>query len=153
MSDSKADQTEQAPIEVGALARIIRDSGKDSPVKYRAGSMVVIEDFVSAAVAENGQAFYWASTHMTGNINDVTPLAADVELVKTKAEMEGRTLPTREALLDLVALSMHNDALDFAVQQTNQDTAANTVECYGMTDDGLAFVFNVTVGPARPADH
>lgn len=138
-----------APIEEGSLVKLTRDSAEG---RGRAGDLVVVGDYISAEEATKGVAFYWGSSHGSGNINDVTMAATDVELVKTRAQMEGRTLPTREQILDMLGTSLLDDGEGFEVVETNKDSDNGTIECYGKTEEGLAFVFTVSVAKLHHAD-
>lgn len=138
-----------APIEDGALVQLTRDSVEG---RGRKGDLVVVGQYISAEEATEGVAFYWGSSHGTGNMNDVTMNATDVELVKTRAQMEGRTIPTRDQIVSMLGLALMDDGEGFEVVETNQDSANGAVECFGKTADGLAFVFTVNVTKLHQVD-
>lgn len=141
------------PIESGALARITHDSAPQwQDCSYKSGKLIMIEDYVSAAIAEDGVAFYWASSHRTDNINDVTIDARHVELVKSRAQLEGRTIPTRAQILDALGTALLCDGEGFTVSEANKDTEHFTIECAGTTDDGLHFAFELTVPEPHETD-
>lgn len=137
------------PIEAGSLVKLTRDSEAG---RGRKGDLVVVGEYISAEEATEGVAFYWGSSHGTGNMNDVTMNATDVELVKTRAQMEGRTIPTRDQIVSMLGLALMDDGEGFEVVETNQDSASGAVECFGKTADGLAFVFTVNVTKLHEVD-
>lgn len=126
------------PIEAGALARIIRGGNT--------GREFIVEDYVSAEDSEDGIPFYWGSSHKTGNMNDVTVAATDVELVKSGADMAARTLPSAQQ----IAQHLGSEALgfgsgEFSFSEADYSAADGSLELYGRTADGLPMSVTVKV--------
>lgn len=134
-------------IENGALAKI---TGTSSTCHSKVGDLVVIEDYVSAAESDDGIAFYWASSHGTGNMNDLTPNAANVELVKTAEQMTARRIPTMEELRTFLGSALLGDGDTFEVTETDRDGSG--VEIAGKTRDGLRFAATIQITAIYEAD-
>lgn len=139
------------PIPAGSLAKITQDFRDDENSRSRKkGDLIEIEDYVSAEEAEYGVAFYWASSHGTGNMNDVCVEADHVELVKTPEEMNARRIPTMEELRAFLGSELLGDAPTFDVTETDHD--GNGVEIAGTTRDGLRFVATIQITSIYEAD-
>lgn len=140
------------PIEPGALAKITREvpaAGRRRAL--HPGELIEIEDYVSAEDAEDGVPFYWASTHGTGNMNDVTVNADNVELVKTAEQMNARRIPTVTQLRNFLGSELLADGEGFQVTETDHD-GENGVEIAGRTDDGLRFAATIQITTIYEAD-
>lgn len=135
------------PIEEGALARITQDFHNDhNKLQYRKGHEFIIADYVNAEESVDGIPFYWGSTHKSGNINDVAVRADCVELVKTEAAMNSRTLPSANAIAEYLA----SEALgfggeDFSFNEADYSAGDGTLELYGRTTEGLPMSVTVKV--------
>lgn len=135
------------PIETGALARITQDFYNEySKRQYRKGHEFIIEDYVNAEESDDGVPFYWGSTHKSGNINDVAVSADRVELIKTEAAMNSRTLPSANAIAEYLA----SEALgfggeDFSFSEGDYSAGDGTLELYGRTTEGLPMSVTVKV--------
>lgn len=140
------------PIEPGALAKIIHDVPDAGYCRaLRAGELIVIEDYVPADEAEDGTAYYEASTHETGNSYDVTVNVEHVELVKTAAQMGARRIPTVTELRDFLGSELLGDGEGFQVTETDRN-GENGVEIAGRTDDGLRFAATIQITTIYEAD-
>lgn len=138
-------------LENGALAKITHDSTDEwEGKKYRAGTLIEIEEYIDAEEAEDGQAFYWASSHGTGNMNDITVDAAHVELAKTAEQMAARRIPTMEELRDFLGSALLDEGDTFEVTETDRDGAG--VEIAGKTHDGLRFAATIQITSIYEAD-
>jgi hypothetical protein len=134
------------PIEVGALCRITQNTTIDGDYPFKAGKEFVVEDYVSEADSEDGIPFYWGSSHKTGNMNDVVVRAEYVELVKSRADMEARTLPPAASIAQYLA----TEALGFGGENFSFDEADyaagdGSFEIYGRTTEGLPLGVTVKV--------
>lgn len=139
-------------IEYGALAKIIRDIPSDDfNHALHTGQLIVIEDYVSAEESEDGIPFYWASSHGTGNMNDVSVYADAVELVKTSKQMNSRRIPTVSEIRDFLSSALLDDGEGFEVTETDRD-GENGVEIAGQTSDGLRFAATVQITSIYEAD-
>lgn len=132
------------PIEVGALARVKEDTALGE-YKLRAGREFIVEDYVNEVDSEDGVPFYWGSSFKTGNMNDVVVVADVVELVKSRAQMEARTLPDVKAVAEFLASEAlsGNDKFDFS--EADYGSQDGSLELLGRTDDGLPFVADIKV--------
>lgn len=140
-----------APIENGTLAKITHDStGKWEGDSYKAGRLIEIEDYIDANEAEDGIAFYWASSHGTGNMNDVTVDARHVEVVRTADQMTARRIPTMEELRDFLGSALLDEGDTFEVTETDRDGPG--VEIAGKTHDGLRFAATIQITSIYEAD-
>lgn len=139
-------------IEYGSLAKIIRDiPADDHNHALHEGQLIEIEDYVSAEEADDGIPFYWASTHGTGNQNDVSVNADCVELVKTAEQMQARRIPTVTEIRDFLSSALLDDGEGFSVTETDRD-GENGVEIAGQTDDGLRFAGTIRITSLFEAD-
>lgn len=138
-------------LESGALAKITNDSTKEwEGASYKAGRLIEIEDFVSAEEAEDGIAFYWASSHGTGNMNDICVAAEHLEVVKTAEQMSARRIPTMEELRDFLGSALLGNGDTFDITETDRDGAG--VEIAGKTRDGLRFAATIQITTIYEAD-
>lgn len=138
-------------LERGTLAKITHDSTKEWDGKgYKAGRLIEIEEHIDANEAEDGVAFYWASSHGTGNMNDVCVAAEHVALVKTSEQMNARRIPTMEELRDFLGSELLGDSATFEVTETDHD--GNGVEIAGKTRDGLRFAATIQITSIYEAD-
>lgn len=131
--------TKTTPIPNGAMARLTRDITSHSDREYRKGQQFIVSDYIPAEEAEDGQAFYW------GNINDgmnnITAFADDVEQVMTAEQVNGRAVPSVQAILN--SLMSCNGGDGFDVHSADGNSADRTVTFEGRTDDGLPFGFTI----------
>ena len=140
------------PLEVGALARITRDIPTGGGERaLREGQLIEIEDYVSAEEAENGTPFYWASTHGTGNINDVVVDADAVEQVKTAAQMNARRIPTVNELRHFLGFALLEEGDEIEITETSIDGESG-LEIAGSTHDGLRFAATIQITSIYEAD-
>lgn len=110
------------PIEPGALAKIIHDVPDAGYCRaLRAGELIVIEEYVTTEEAEDGTAYYEASTHETGNSHDVTVNAEHVEAANTAAQMNACHIPTVAQLRDFLGSELLADGEGFQVTETDRD--------------------------------
>ena len=138
-------------LERGTLAKITHDSTKEWEGKgYKAGRLIEIEEYIDANEAEDGIAFYWASSHGTGNVNDICVASEHVELVKTAEQMTARRIPTMEELRDFLGSELLGDGDTFEVTETDRD--GNGVEIAGKTRDGLRFAATIQITSIYEAD-
>lgn len=139
-------------LESGTLAKITHDSTSEwEGGGYKAGRLIEIEDFVSAEEAEDGIAFYWASSHGTGNMNDVCVSAEHVEVVKTANQMNARRIPTMEELRDFLGSALLDSGDTFEITETDRDGLGG-VEIAGKTHDGLRFAATIQITSIYEAD-
>jgi len=139
-------------IEYGSLAKITRDiPADDHNHALHLGQLIEIEDYVSAEEADDGIPFYWASTHGTGNMNDVSVNADCVELVKTAAQMNARRIPTVTEIHDFLGSALLSNGEGFSVTETDRD-GENGVEIAGRTEDGLRFAATIRITSLYEAD-
>lgn len=138
-------------LERGTLAKITHDSTKEWEGKgYKAGRLIEIEEYIDANEAEDGVAFYWASSHGTGNMNDICVAAEHVAVVKTAEQMNARRIPTMEELRDFLGSELLGDCATFEVTETDRD--GNGVEIAGKTRDGLRFAATIQITSIYEAD-
>lgn len=98
----------------------------------------------------NATAFYWGD--MNGGTNNIWAPADSVKVIKTAAEMESRTVPTREMILQELGSALLVIGDGFRITETRDDRDIGTIQCAGTTDDGLHFAFNIAVSPPRETD-
>jgi len=132
------------PIEAGALARIAKFTDEKDMPTLREGLEFIIEDYVDENDSEDGIPFYWGSR--PGNMNDVVVRADAVEIVKTRAEMESRSIPTAAQIAEHIggeALGFGN--AEFRLGEADYSAMDGTLELFGRTSDGLAFSADIKV--------
>lgn len=145
--------TEFTPIQEGSLVRLTRDV----PLEFNAtrafskGTTFIIEEYVLANESDDGKPFYWGNSR-PGNMNDICAPADAVELVKSKAQMDARTIPTRAQLVGLLSSAVMTSGNGFNINETDQDKATGVIECAGETDDGLTFAFVITLTNPHETD-
>lgn len=138
-------------LERGTLAKITHDSiGEWEGKGYKAGRLIEIEEYIDANEAEDGVAFYWASSHGTGNMNDITVDARHVELSKTSEQMNARRIPTMEELRGFLGSELLGDSATFEVTET--DRGGSGVEIAGKTRDGLRFAATIQITSIYESD-
>lgn len=116
----------------------------------RVGFEFVVETYVPADEAEDGQAFYWGSSEHGGN--DVTVPADAVELVMTAEAMRNRLLPTITEFTDALRSDLCGmDAETFETDETVVE-GDGLVLIAGRTTEGLRFAAYVRVESITHAD-
>lgn len=135
-------------IEFGALAKVTRDI---PDLALRMGQLIVIEDYVSAEASEDGTPFYWASSHGTGNMNDVIVYADAVELVKTSEQMNSRRIPTLAEVRNFLGFALLEVGDGFDISETDY-FGEDGVEIAGKTSEGLPFVATIQITSIYEAD-
>lgn len=129
------------PLEPGSLARTTV-AFSDDLYNYRAGVEFEIEYHATAEEAGESHGYYYGTTQSDSSI-DVRE--DHVELVKSRAEMNARTIPTPAEIAEHLAyesLGGFGDA--FALDETDWSAKDGTFEVYG-TKDGLRFAAVVKV--------
>lgn len=154
MTDTTSPETpEEILFEEGTQLRLTRDV----PIEFNQtrafskGTTFIVEEYVTAKESDDGKAFYWGNSR-PGNMNDICAPADAVELVKSKAQMEARTIPTRNQILELLSSAVMDSGNGFSINETNRDQANGMIECSGETDDGLTFAFHLTVTNLQETD-
>lgn len=139
------------PLPAGTLARA-KGISRDVDIQriIDRNTLFVIEDYVSAADAEDGITFYWASSDGTGSVNDIAIEARFVELVKTAEQMNARRIPNVDELRAYLGSALLGDADTFDVTETDRD--GNGVEIAGKTHDGLRFAATIQITSIYEAD-
>lgn len=130
-------------IEEGALARLnkaVSIKGRN----WRQGTEFLVQDYVPADEAEDGQAFYWGNQG-EGNFNNVWFLAADVEQVKTAKQMNDRTTPTPAQIAQALASALGGTTDIGFIHEADYSSRDGLVEFSATTDDGLEYWFSVRV--------
>lgn len=145
--------TSPTPLDRGTLVKLTRDVPADfsGDRVYTKGQTFTIEDYVSVEESEDGIPFYWGNTR-ADNINDICAPADAVELVKSKAQMDARIIPTRAQMMDMLGSAVMSDGNGFTVNESYKDSSSGVIECAGETDDGLTFAFNITVTTPHETD-
>lgn len=125
----------------------------DIPVIHPAGTLLrapdgaefVVEDYVPAAVAEDGVAFYCGSNN--GGSYNVDYPAEGLKLVRTAAGMSARTLPSTADLAAAIGrgLGSIGQSINLELYEADYSEGDGTVEFLGRTHDGLGIVFTVQV--------
>lgn len=141
----------------GAQARLRREtkalsgtSAKDRT--YPKGFTFIVEDYVAAEEAEDGNAFYWGSTNE--GFNNVNFFATDVEQVKTAEEVAARPLPTPQQLAALLGSGIGSfDDDEFELVAADYSDGEGLVEFDGLTAEGLPFSFTVQVTDVSGSHH
>lgn len=132
-------------MDEGALARVVNPTNDLSDARitgirrYMPGFEFVVEDYVPADVAKDGQAFYWGSAE--GGGNNICVLAVDVEQVKSAEEMGVRQLPDAKQLLDFICSAMLGDGDGMTIEGMTVD--GREISGFGATDQGLDFEFSI----------
>jgi hypothetical protein len=125
----------------GTMARITRDiTSLTSDREYPAGTRFIVNDYVSSEDAADDVPFYWGN--INDGLNNITVLAADVELAMTAEQVNGRSIPTRRAVLDALMMS-HIEGDGFDLQAADGDFETGTIEYSGRTTEGLPFGFTI----------
>lgn len=129
------------PIETGALARTTV-AFSDNYYNYPAGMEFEVEDYATAEQADEPYGYYYGNTNGGYNI-DVRE--DHVEFVKSRAEMDCRTVPTPAQIAEHLANeSLGGFGAPFDLDESDWSAKDGTFEIYG-TKDGLRFAAEVKV--------
>jgi len=131
------------PFEYGALVRTTV-ANHDNGYSYHDGMEFEVEDYVTAEEAESDDGYGYYYGNNNGGFNNVEVREDHVELVKSKDQMDARTIPTPAE----IAEHLGSEALGFGdeIELDEADCSAKdgTFEIYG-TKDGLRFAATVKV--------
>lgn len=135
----------QTPIPEGSLI-VTTDTSANlawwRASEYPKGTRAIVEDYVSAEDAEDGHAFYWASSN--GGLNNVVIAAEHAQLMKTPKQLAQSRVPSTEVLKEYLGSALLGDGDSFDITETDRSEDERTVAIYGRTDDGLSFGVHLT---------
>lgn len=115
------------------------------------GTQFITGEYVSEKESGlNATAFYWGD--MNGGTNNIWAPADSVKVIKTVTEMESRTVPTREQVMQELGSALLVIGDGFRITEATMDRSIGTIKCAGTTDDGLHFAFTVALTPPRETD-
>ena len=130
------------PFEYGAMARTTVEHREDG-YSYGAGMEFTVEDYVTAeeAEADDGYGYYYGSNH--GGMNNVEVREDHVELIRSRADMDARTIPS----VSDIAEHIGSEAMggDFDIHETDWGGGEGIINLYGTTPEGLSFAATVKV--------
>lgn len=130
------------PIEPGSLARTTTAFFEDN-YGYREGMEFEVEEYVTAKEAEASHGYYLGN--IRGGYSNVDVREDHVEIVKSAAVMNARTIPTPAELAEhLASESLGGFGDNLSLNEADYSDMDGTFEVYG-TKDGLGFVATVKV--------
>ena len=129
-------------IEYGALARTTHKHHEDG-YNYHAGMTFTVEDYVTAeeAEADDGFGYYYGSNH--GGMNNVEVREDHVEEIKSREQMDARTIPTIDEVAAHIGSETHGG--DLGVHESDWGSGDGIINLYGTTEDGLGFAAVIKV--------
>lgn len=138
------------PIEPGAMAVMVRDSvdlynGRGR----RKGFEFEVEEFEADDGKHKDDPGYivgdYYMGHTPGSYSDVCVPAQDVALLRSKADMENRELPSQADLVEWLADSLGDFKDDGSINEADPDKDLGEVQFSGTTPEGLPFGFSVKI--------
>ena len=134
-------------FETGDLVRTTKETEDFGHGMRSKGFEFEVEDYYDASDAEEGDDFQepFVEGNYNGGFNNVTIAAADLELVKSAAEMAARELPTPKELGEYIGGALHQGWSDGIRIDESDYRQPGIVEAYGQTGEGLPFGFEVVV--------
>jgi hypothetical protein len=131
-----------ALIEYGALARTTTEC-REGGYNYYAGMTFTIEDHVTAeeAEADDGFGYYYGSNN--GGMNNVEVREDHVEAIKSREEMDARTIPTIDEVAAHIGSEAHGG--DLGIHESDWGSGDGVINLYGTTEDGLGFAAVIKV--------
>lgn len=131
------------PFGYGAMLRTTA-ANHENGYSYQEGMEFEVEDYATAeeADSDDGYGYYYGSNN--GGCNNVEVREDHVELVKSKEQMDARSIPTKAEVAEHIASESMGFGDDIEFDEADYSAKDGTFEIYG-TKDGLRFAATVRV--------
>jgi len=117
---------------------------------YRAGMEFEIEEHATAEEADSDDGFGYYLGNRSGGFNNVEVREDHVELVKTRAQMQARELPSLSDVAEHLAKEAHGG--DLGVYESDWGSGEGIIYLYGETEEGVHFAAEVKVLSVQRTD-
>jgi hypothetical protein len=136
-------------IETGAMARTTQDFHEDG-YSYSKGTEFEVEEYATAEEADATHGYYMGNN--SGGFNNVEVREDHAELIKSRAEMRKRTIPTLAEVAEHIASESLGGWDGIEIDEADYSAKDGTFEVYGKSADGLRFTAVVQVLQVEHAD-
>lgn len=135
-------------IESGAMARTTQDFHEDG-YSYRKGMEFEVEEYATAEEAEASHGYYMGSNN--GGGYNVEVREDHIELVRSRAEMQARTIPSVGDVAEHLSMESHGG--DLGIYESDFGGGEGIINLYGTTPEGLGFAATVQVLSVERTDY